>query len=433
MKSEIYNIVGKILGIKINLVGYLAEYVYFFNKKYSKFKIIKHYMLKGRKQGLDNGFNPSKMSFDPNGYMEQYLDLADMSISPWEHYTTYGLLENRQPFNIHEFRPNNIRIEKLVPPDGLQYNNPISPEQSIKCISYDEIRSDAILIFLPGNIGDIVACEPIVRYLKFNYSKYELYWICKKPYSALLKYNQYLNGIIVLDTLPDIFNIIYTLKPNHKILNCIFDGSPIDAEKGLFWHNSNLNINFDNYYVNNCLLSAFASAAGLPKLFVQPIFWSSSLSYNHKFPSKYFVVHCKSSGEHKDWPAERFNKLVKFFLDRNIAIVEIGTVQVINYDQNSNYFNMTHVRDFHEINAIIKNSSGLIGIDSCFLHFANANKIRAVGIFFKPWPHSTFNPYSGFFEHKQNIRMVYPENGNLVSDISLESVVEACRDMKFIL
>ena len=54
-----------------------------------------HYVLKGRKEGRDNGLHPKKDMFFPEGYLEMYPDVAESGIAPWRHYVLSGKKEGR--------------------------------------------------------------------------------------------------------------------------------------------------------------------------------------------------------------------------------------------------------------------------------------------------------------------------------------------------
>ena len=138
--------------------------------------------------GYKKGYNPSEF-FDSKYYCEMYGDIGE-SNNPLVHYLTLGKSQHRRPFKINDL----VQLEEVKTievSDQLlkKVKQRISDCYEVKQFKPQEISYNSILIVLPEHIGDIVAVEPIVRYLKNMYEGNEVYWLIKDSYVDLIKYN----------------------------------------------------------------------------------------------------------------------------------------------------------------------------------------------------------------------------------------------------
>ncbi|MGA9755070.1 MAG: hypothetical protein WBV23_07990, partial [Desulfobaccales bacterium] len=82
-----------------------------------------------------------------------------------------------------------------------------------------------ILIGLIEHLDDIVACEPVSRYLKAKYDNANIAWAVSKPYVELIDSNPNIDKTIIMDCLTDWikhikhskYNYIVDLHVNYRI------------------------------------------------------------------------------------------------------------------------------------------------------------------------------------------------------------------------
>ena len=60
-----------------------------------------------------------------------------------------------------------------------------------------------ILIGLIEHMGDIVACEPVARYMRYNYPDSHITWAVSEPFRELIDTNPFIDETLVLGCLTD--------------------------------------------------------------------------------------------------------------------------------------------------------------------------------------------------------------------------------------
>ena len=72
--------------------GYIVEYPDVADVEITPWE---HFVLYGKQEGRDNGLNPCYDLFNKEIYLKLYEDICDSDISPWCHYVLYGKKEGR--------------------------------------------------------------------------------------------------------------------------------------------------------------------------------------------------------------------------------------------------------------------------------------------------------------------------------------------------
>jgi len=70
-------------------------------------------------------------------------------------------------------------------------------------IRITEISPSRIVIGLIELIGDIIACEPVARYLKLNHPNDHLCWVVRPEFREIIDTNPYIDETITVDCLTD--------------------------------------------------------------------------------------------------------------------------------------------------------------------------------------------------------------------------------------
>src|ERR1700722_18147030 len=79
-----------------------------------------------------------------------------------------------------------------------------------------------ILIGLIEHFGDVVACEPVARYLRAKYPNAHLSWAIQKPYRELVDVNPNIDETIVLECLTDWIKL-YKHNKKQQIYDLVVD------------------------------------------------------------------------------------------------------------------------------------------------------------------------------------------------------------------
>lgn len=293
--------------------------------------------------------------------------------------------------------------------------------QSAECYS----SSEELFFYVNciESMGDIVACEPIARYLKEVYPESQIVWLVRQQYKAVIEFNPYIDEIIEVDCLSSADEICKDVQG--IVVDCHYDGRRSSITGEIHRNLVNPAINEKTYFNYGAILENFSLTAGLNRLNKAPIFYLDADRKNMCDElGKYVVVHCKSAEEMKDWQQKKWNELAEHIMECGCQVVEIGLETVVDSCE-SNYHDMTSVHDLQAIAAMIRGAAFFIGVDSGFAHIANCFQKRSLILLGKYKNFKKYNPYTGFFaEHAEEV-IVYPrEMGASVKAIQVDEVMK---------
>lgn len=294
---------------------------------------------------------------------------------------------------------------------------------------------ELIAIVRTEHFGDIVAAEPISRYVRSLHPNAHIVWFVKPSYHELIDFNPSVDETfgefcvtqrrILFEK--NVFDKIYQLQfiNNNHCTKCqVFLDNPIAERKGI---NVNTYFNFGN------LLEVFAQTADLingkipfpaddqPRLYLQDSHRQKVDSL--QLPQRFIVIHCQSNYAPKDWPAERWDQFVKW-IAQNYAyeIVEIGLKSNLTTKEPA-YINLCGQLSILETAEVIKRADYFIGLDSGPSHLANAVGTTGVILMGSLGAFPSYNPYSGSYGRQENAVFVRQE-GKVCSELSFEFVKE---------
>lgn len=292
---------------------------------------------------------------------------------------------------------------------------------------------ELIAIIRTEHFGDIVAAEPISRYVRELYPNAYIVWFVKPAFSELVGFNPSINQVFkefcvtqrrtLLET--GVFDKVFELqfKNNNVCTRCdVATDNPVAEERG---------INVHNYFNFGNLLEVFSKTSGLislkssfpaddqPKLYLQPKHQNKVDDLRLEKP--FIVVHCQSNFAPKDWPAERWEKLIQWIADAyNFQVVEIGLKSNLKVET-TKYRNLCGQLSILETAEVIRRADYFIGLDSGPSHLGNATGTYGIVLMGALGTFSSYNPYSGGYGAQQNARLVRKE-GLACSELSFEFV-----------
>ena len=290
-----------------------------------------------------------------------------------------------------------------------------------------------VAIVRTEHFGDIVAAEPISRYVRSLHPDAHIVWFVKPAYHELVDHNPAIDETfkefcvtqrrVLLNT--DVFDKVYPLQfsNNNHCSKCqVFIDNPIAVRKG---------INVHTYFNFGNLLEVFAQTADLtgekapfpaddsPRLYLQE-------SHRQKvntlaLPEKFIVIHSQSNYAPKDWPAARWNKLVEWLaFNYSYHIIEIGLVSNLSVNTVS-YRNLCGKLSILETAEVIRRAEFFIGLDSGPSHLANAVGTNGIILMGSLGDFPSYNPYSGKYGRQENAVFVRKE-GSPCADLTFEFV-----------
>jgi ADP-heptose:LPS heptosyltransferase len=293
----------------------------------------------------------------------------------------------------------------------------ISKEELLNC------KYDFTLINLVGQMGDIVACEPIIRYIKKIKPNDLIIWLVFPQFYEVLIAHPDLDFIVFVDHLHDSFLLANQLPENCTYINLNLDA--LICNKTFNLVNNNPKINLSNYYFYGNLLKVFSLAGNLPVINDEPRFHILPFIKPPTFlPENYVVLHCCSTGIFRNWSKESWTSLSNVLIHSGYNLVEVGLVPVAKPADNLlyGYYDLTNNNHIQIIAAIIKNAKFFIGIDSGFAHIANALKINGLVIIGRMVPFINHNPFSGLYSSsKYHVRSLFKP----AKSISVKKVLKA--------
>ena len=274
------------------------------------------------------------------------------------------------------------------------------------------------------SLGDVIACEPIARYLKKQYPGCKITWISKKSTSAVVKYNPYLDGVIEVDYLGQSIELLEKLKKDEHnvIVDCHQDGRRCVITNKIHRNPINPQINEYTYLDYGSLLANFCLSAGLPPLIDAPQFhFDPQLQKFSEIGGKYVVFHCKSAELCKDWTVDKWNALANKLINEGYSVIEVGLEPQVSF-KNEKYYDYTSVNDIQKIGKIIEGAFCFIGVDSAFAHLANCVGTYGILIFGKYKYFDKPMMYTGDYSNGTNATILFAENDQPAADVAVDDV-----------
>lgn len=293
-------------------------------------------------------------------------------------------------------------------------------------------QADRIIVGLFEHLGDIVACEPVARYLKINNPKAHLAWAVSKTYKSLIDSNPFIDETIVLDCLTDWIKLsahtkdalLVDLHVNYRICQT--------CRIPLVKHTGNPFINCYEWLNYGSLLEVFSQGAGLPVLSGQPRVYVGEEQARSVdalgLPENYCVVHNESNISDKDWREENWIKLFDWIgANCGVKIVLVGAGKTVKEYQSEHVINLFNKLTILESAEVIRRAKFFVGIDSGPAHLANAMKIPTVLLLGQLLSFRKYNPFSGFYASDSPLVKIVRNLDGPVAGLTLEEVLEAVR------
>ena len=288
-----------------------------------------------------------------------------------------------------------------------------------------------ILVGLIEHIGDIIACEPVSRYLRKAYPDAKITWAVSKAYRELIDTNPNVDETVIIDCLTDWikkanhekFDHVVDLHVNFRVCEC--------CRIPLLKKHGNPLVNAHEWFDFGSILQAFSIGAGLPPLSASPRIYidanARTLVDALDLPANYCVIHRESNDAIKDWEPQKWAELVSWLQrEQGIAVVEVGSLKKqalpSPLEGTIDLVNKTPLLATAEV---IRRAKFFIGIDSGPAHMANAVGVPGVILLGRIGVFRNYNPFSGHFsDNGSHVKIVRNLTGP-VCEISVSEVQEA--------
>jgi len=279
-------------------------------------------------------------------------------------------------------------------------------------------------VFLLEHIGDIVACEPIVRYLKKINPDAYIIWGVKKSYRGLVENNPHIDLTILIHCLSerlmltnsDLFDKIIDLHFSDRY--CSLCRKPLKND------HSPSKINLKNYFQYGSILSAMSQSAGLPAMDDQPAVYITESTIRKvdslNLPREFIVINCTSNAPEKGWPANKWIQLLSKIKDTiGLPVFEIGTETFLDISLSLSQ-SLCGKLSILESAEVIRRAKLFIGIDSGPAHLANAVGTFGIIMLGNYLGFERYNPFSGGYRDGSKSVLLYATGS--VETIQVNSV-----------
>lgn len=281
-----------------------------------------------------------------------------------------------------------------------------------------------VAVMLLEHLGDIVACEPIARYVREKEPNSVIIWGVKNPYRELIDSNPHIDKTLVLHCLTE--NV---LLKNSGLFDQVIDLHFDERYCSLCRNppkrpNEEPRIGLHNYFNYGGLLSSMAQSNGLPSLDEAPrVYIPHDVMEkidNLGLPSKFIAINCTSNADEKNWPRKKWEILIdKMACSFDIPVYELGLEPMISSSMPL-YKSLCGTLSILESAEVIRRAKIFIGIDSGPAHLANAVGKFGVVLIGNLLGFQRYNPFSGGYSDGSNVVLLYA-NGP-VHTISVDSV-----------
>ncbi|HOG91419.1 MAG TPA: glycosyltransferase family 9 protein [Smithella sp.] len=286
-----------------------------------------------------------------------------------------------------------------------------------------------IVVMLLEHLGDIVACEPIVRYIKKKNPNAYVIWGVKKAYLELVENNPNVDKTLMIHCLTE-----RLLLENSGLFDEVVDLHFQDRYCSLcrrpFKKDNNFSkINLSNYFYHGSLLSAMAQSAGLAALDDQPAVYIPESAVrkvdNIQLPKEFIAINCTSNSSEKGWPADKWLQLLTEMKSSiGLPVYEIGTESFFDKSLSISQ-SLCGKLSILESAEVIKRANLFIGIDSGPAHLANAVQTPGVILLGSFMGFENYQPFSGFYQNSPKVEIIQTKGP--VANIPGETVFSAVR------
>lgn len=295
-------------------------------------------------------------------------------------------------------------------------------------------------VTLIEHLGDIVACEPVARYLREKDPTTRIIWLVKKEYRELVSSNPFVDLVVVVHCLTE-KDYLTTWSSFDQVIDlhfleryCALCGEAVARKKSLKKNDSNITL--QNFYTHGGILKSMSLFAGLPPLNEPPrVYLDEKVTLTVDallLPKKFVVFHCSSNTSEKELPKGKWSQLTHLVTERyEYCVVEVGLDPILHDGGNKLYRNLTGRLTILETAEVIRRAALFVGIDSGPAHLANAVGTYGIILLGSYLGFKRYNPFSGNYSTGSNASLVYADGpvANISVDRVQQSVDAALRRM----
>ena len=260
-----------------------------------------------------------------------------------------------------------------------------------------------ILVGLIEHIGDIIACEPVARYLREKYHEATISWVVHNKYRELIDTNPYIDICITVECLTEWivisrhqkFDMVVDLHVNYRI--CEHCRIPLVKTQG------DPHVDAYEWFNHGAILEAFSLGAGLPKISDQPRLYIQERHVQAvdklALGNHYCVIHRSSNNAEKDWQEPYWAQLIQWLSqEHKLKVVEVGSGPMPKTKRYlGDYIMLANRTSLMETAEVIRRADLFIGVDSGPAHMANAVQTPGVILLGRLGTFRQYTPFTGLY------------------------------------
>ena len=268
-------------------------------------------------------------------------------------------------------------------------------------------------------MSDIVACEPVARYLRREMPDACIVWGVKAAYRELIDTNPHVDMTLIVHCLSERL-LLERAELFDRFVDLHVPGRYCALCRRPLMRSAESAVRLDNYFEHGTLLAAFARSAGLPPLDEAPRVYIPAAAVARvdalHLPSRFVAVNCASSSAEKNWLVEKWQALSK-------AMPEVPFVEVGLRPQLPDVLNLCGRLSILETAEVIRRAALFIGVDSGPAHLANAVGVPGVVLIGRHLGFERYQPFSGAYGNGERAELIYSDG--TAAAIPVETVLQA--------
>jgi len=285
-----------------------------------------------------------------------------------------------------------------------------------------------IVISQVVHLGDIVACEPIVRQIRSENPQAFIVFALHRDYRELADSHPEINHVLPLICVSE-WTKFASLGLFSRIIDLNIYGRACEI-CGFPWYKAggNQGVTVDNYYNQNNLLGSYSKSVGLftlldgPKVFprVNDIADVNILGLSQRF----VALHAGSNEGDRELLVSDWKAVIKHINDCwGLPVVEIGLKQLVIAADDKVNRSLCGKLSILKSAEVIRRSILYLGSDSGPAHLANAVGTYGIIVLGHYRHFRNYMPYSG--DYANGVRCSVLHHDGPVSEIQIERIIEA--------
>ena len=273
----------------------------------------------------------------------------------------------------------------------------------------------SVVIALTEHFGDIVAAEPITRFVRREHPDAHVSWVVRGPYRELIDTNPNVDATVVVGCLGEWCHLARSgAFGDARVLDLHVHGRDCPkCHQAVQQTPGRRDIDVTNYYRHGNLLEIFCRSAGLPVLSDGPHVYIPDSARSAvdalRLPSRFAAIHCTSNQDVRDWDAGKWPRLVGLLGSAGVPVVEVGTRAVVAAPGANHYRDLCGSLSLLETAEVIRRAGVFIGVDSGPAHLANAVGTYGVILLGHYRSYKWYMPYSGRYADGSNAHVIHAD------------------------